>query len=306
MITLSDYIRLITLGAIFGSSFLFIRISIPVLGPEVFMFGRILEASLFLFVVSFFNHKKLNFLTYWRQYFIIGFFDIALPSILFGLGAQKLNASIMSVLNSTLPLFGFIIAVAIGKEKLSFKILFGILICTIGVVILVGKDLSVSGGKVITASLLVLFATFCYAIASNYIKYSKIAAKIDAFSSVHGSMWASVILMLPTLFSAKPILIEAIEIKIILALLASGILCSGIAYLLYFRLIKDIGPTSALTVAFLLPIFGILWGVVFLKEDFNYNTIIGSLVVLIGVGLVTNFSLKIFINNKKKVVSNAS
>jgi drug/metabolite transporter (DMT)-like permease len=298
---LSDYLRLITLAAIWGMSFLFMRVAVPIFGPGLFMFFRLTIAALFLFSISCFNNQRLYFATYWRQYLTIGFFNSALPFLLFGIGSAKLNASMLSILNSTSPVFGFIISILLGKQKVSFKAVIGMVICIFGVFILSGKQLFTKTNNISLSVFLILIAACCYGLASNYIKYSKTVHKISPFSIAHGSMWVSVILITPALFIPSFVKEEiVINFYAIIAVLGIGILSTGVAYLLYFKLIKDVGPTSALTVTFLLPIFGTLWGVVFLSESFNYHTLFGLIIILTGVGLVTNFSPKILFNLSSK------
>jgi drug/metabolite transporter (DMT)-like permease len=297
---LSDYLLLFTLAAIWGASFLFMRIAIPVFGPEIFAFFRVFIASIFLGIVSFFNRKNLNIKSYWLEYFIIAFFNSALPFLMFGIASQKLDASTMSILNSTTPVFGFAISILIGKAKLSFRAIFGMVVCIFGVFMISAKA-SFGNKDSLFYIFSALVASCCYGIASNYIKYSKSAHKISPFSVAHGSMVASTILLAPMLLI--PILDQrqiTPNISAILAILAVGILCSGVAYNIYFKLIRDVGPTSALTVTFLLPIFGTLWGVVFLSEKFTQNTLYGLVIILTGVGLVTNFSPKIFLLKKQR------
>jgi len=127
-----------------------------------------------------------------------------------------------------------------------------------------------------------LLASFCYSVASLY---ARSARSVEPFANAHGTMWTSAVMVLPALpfFPAT----GAPTPGIAGAVLALGVLCSGIAYLLYFRLIDEIGPTSALTVTFLSPLFGILWGAVFLGETIAWYTIAGAAIVLLGTALVT-------------------
>lgn len=301
---LLDYLLLFTLGAIWGMSFLFMRIAVPVFGPEIFAFSRVLIASIFLYVVSQFNRSELLFKNYWLEYFIIAFFNSALPFLMFGIASQKLNASTMSILNATTPVFGFAISILIGKAKMSFKVIFGMVICIFGVFLISAKA-AFDGSDSLTNIIAALIASCCYGVASNYIKYSKGAHKISSFSVAYGSMIASSILLAPMLL--VPILSQKqipFNISAILAIMGVGILCSGVAYIIYFKLIKEVGPTSALTVTFLLPMFGTLWGVVFLGEKFTQNTLFGLVIVLVGVGLVTNFSPRILFAKKIKASNN--
>ena len=129
-------------------------------------------------------------------------------------------------------------------------------------------------------------ATLSYGIATNY---TKVAPTVDSFSNAYGSMWAATLLMIPVAL-ATPIPAEVPMVPTGLAVLALGIVCSGVAYLIYFRLIADFGGVSALTVAFLIPVFGTFWGAWLLGEPVTWSTLIGGLMVLMGTAMVTGFS----------------
>jgi len=129
-----------------------------------------------------------------------------------------------------------------------------------------------------------LAAALCYGIASLYAKSAK---SVEPFANAHGTMWAAALFVLPALpFFPAP---ATPTPGVWAAVLALGVLCSGIAYLIYFKLIEDVGPTSALTVTFLNPVFGILWGALFLGETVGWHTLAGSGIVLVGTALVTGF-----------------
>jgi drug/metabolite transporter (DMT)-like permease len=126
-----------------------------------------------------------------------------------------------------------------------------------------------------------------YGYSSNYAR--RHAATIDHFNAAHGSLWVAALLIAPaTPFHA---LAAPLSINIAAAVLTLGLLCTGIAYLIYFRLVHDVGATSALTVSFLVPVFGVLWSVVFLGEPVTAALICGGLLVIAGTGLTTGFRL---------------
>ena len=129
-----------------------------------------------------------------------------------------------------------------------------------------------------------LLASLCYSVASQY---ARSARSVEPFANAHGTMWTSALMVLPALALFPPA--GAPTTGVVGAVLALGVVCSGIAYLLYFRLIEEVGPTSALTVTFLSPVFGILWGALFLGERIGWYTIAGSAIVLLGTALVTGF-----------------
>lgn len=280
----ANLLRLVALAAIWGGSFLFMRIGAPVLGPAVLIELRVLFAALFLAAVGLVLGKKLQLRAHWKHYFILGFFNSALPFLLFAFGARTLSASVLSVLNATAPMWGALVGAAWSRQAISLRTALGLLLGTAGVALLVGFDhvSSKPGAGIAVAA--ALTAALSYGIASQYARSAK---SVEPFANAHGTMWSSAVMVLPALpfFPAS----GAPTLGVMGAVLALGVLCSGIAYILYFRLIEEVGTTSALTVTFLNPVFGILWGALFLGEVVGWYTIAGSAIVLVGTALVTGF-----------------
>jgi drug/metabolite transporter (DMT)-like permease len=280
----ANLLRLILLAAIWGGSFLFMRIAAPVLGPAVLIEYRVVFASLFLLAVALLMKKPLDLRQNWKHYLILGFFNSALPFLLYAYAARTLSASVMAVLNATAPIWGAVIGAVWQRQMVSARVMLGLVMGTGGVALLVGFDHASSREGAGIAIAAALFAAFNYGIASTYAKSAK---AVEPFANAHGSMWAASLLVLPSLaFFPQP---GEPTVGIMGAALALGVLCSGVAYLLYYRLIRDVGPTSALTVTFLSPLFGILLGTVFLNEVVGWYTILGSAIVIVGTALVTGF-----------------
>lgn len=280
----TNFLRLVLLAAIWGSSFLFMRMCAPVLGPAVLIEYRVGFAALFLFIVGLFLKKRLDLRANWKHYLMLGFFNSGLPFLLFAFAARTLSASVLSVLNATAPMWGALIGAVWARQSISARTGLGLVLGTVGVALLVGFDhvTSLPGAGIAVAAALV--AAICYSIASAY---AKTARSVEPFANAHGSMWAAALLVIPALpFFPAP---GEPTTGIMAAALALGILCSGIAYILYFRLIQDVGPTSALTVTFLTPLFGILWGTIFLHETIGWYTVVGAAIVITGTALVTGF-----------------
>jgi len=280
----ANLFRLILLAAIWGGSFLFMRIAAPVLGAAVLIEFRVLAAAIFLAVIGVFLKKSLDWRQHWKHYFILGLFNSALPFLMFAFAARTLSASLLAVLNATTPLWGTLIGAIWTRHMVSPKVLLGLVMGACGVALLVGFDHISSKPGAGIAIAAVLFASFNYGIASNYAKQAK---AVEPFANAHGSMWTSSILVLPAL-AFFPMQGEP-TIGIAGAALALGILCSAIAYLIYFHLIQEVGPSSALTVTFLSPLFGILWGMLFLNETVGWYTFVGAAIVITGTALVTGF-----------------
>ena len=291
----ANLLRLIFLAAIWGGSFLFMRIAAPVLGAAVLIEYRVLFAALFLAVIGFFLKKKLDLRAHWKHYLILGLFNAALPFLMFGFAARTLSASLLAVLNATTPLWGTLIAAVWSRQMVGGKVILGLALGTCGVALLVGFDHVSSKPGAGIAIAAVLFASFNYGIASNYAKQAK---TVEPFANAHGSMWAAALLVLPVVpFFPAP---AEPTIGIMGAVIALGVLCSGVAFLIYFRLIQDVGPSSALTVTFLSPLFGILWGMLFLGETLGWYTFVGAVVVIAGTALVTGFRPSLGFLNKSK------
>ncbi|WDE04774.1 DMT family transporter [Thalassomonas viridans] len=279
--------RLITLAAIWGGSFLFMRVVANPLGSAVLIEARVVFAAITLFVIALYLKKKLKFMAHSKHFFILGFFNSALPFLLFAYAAQVLNVSSLAVLNSTAPIWGAIIGAVWTKTALTKNVVIGLLMGILGVSILVGLDVSNIGENAVLPIIAAITASLSYGIASNYAKN---APQVAAFDNAHGSMWASAIIVLPLLFFFPAR--ESLTMDIFTSVVLLGVVCTGIAYLLYFRLIADLGPSSALSVTFLIPVFGILWGHLFLGEEISLNTLIGSILVIAGTMFVTGFSWK--------------
>ncbi|MUK75360.1 EamA family transporter [Aliivibrio fischeri] len=282
-----NILSLFTLAALWGGSFLFVRIAANPLGPAILIETRVAFAALTLLVVSFFLKKSLRFMSNIKHFLILGLFNSALPFLLFAYSAQVLNVSTLAILNSTAPIWGAIIGAVWTRTGLSKQVIFGLILGMIGVSVLVGWEAINIGDEAIIPIITALIGAFSYGVATNYAKN---APSVEPFNNAHGSMWASVLLVLP-LVPFMPAR-EEVTSDIIAAVFALGAVCTGLAYLLYFRLIKELGASSALTVTFIIPVFGILWGYLFLGETVGVNAIIGTILVVIGTMFVTGFASK--------------
>ena len=282
--SLASLVRLLALSAIWGASFLFMRMGAPVLGPVALIAGRVFFAALFLAIVGAAMRKPLEARRHALHFGVLGLFNSALPFLLFAFAACTLSASLMAILNATAPIWAAVIGAVWTRSTLPARSLLGLALGVGGVALLVGFDPSTLRAGAPLAIALALAASFSYGIATNYAKSAK---KVEPFANAHGSMWAATLWVAPLLPFAPPPTPPGPGIA--LAVLALGVVCSGIAYLLYFRLVADIGPASALTVTFLVPVFGVLWGHLTLGEPLGWNTLAGAAIVIVGTALVTGF-----------------
>ncbi|WP_106227042.1 DMT family transporter [Jezberella montanilacus] len=290
----ADTVRLLSLAAIWGGSFLFMRVAAPVLGPAFLMEGRVFFAASFLLVLALVLKKRHEIFKHWKHFFIMGLFNCALPWYLFGQAALKLTTAQLSIINALAPLFAFVIGLVMRTDKLESKRAIGLLLGILGVAVLFGNLDSTGGAADIASVLMATGASFAYGIATSYTKAVK---GLEPFHNALGSLWMASFILLPTLFFVP--IRGVVTTTVVLATLAIGIVCSGIAFLIYFKLIKNVGASSALTVSFLIPVFSMLFGVIFLHEIVTLRTIVGMLIILVGTALVTGFSARGLIGAKR-------
>jgi drug/metabolite transporter (DMT)-like permease len=283
--SLSNLAKLISLAAIWGGSFLFMRIAAPVLGPVALIAARVLLGALFLFGLALVRKSRLDIRSHWRHFLILGLINTALPFTLFAFAAETLPASLLSILNATAPIWGALVSTLWLRTALTVKAMAGLALGIAGVAVLVGFDSTRLTPTAILAIIAGLAAGLCYGIASVYAKQAK---SVEPFANAHGSLWAASLWIVP----AAPFFAPAAMPGpwVIVSVLALGILCSGLAYSLYFSLIEEIGAAPALSVGFLIPVFGVLWGSLILHEPVTAQTLVGGVIVLLGTALITGFN----------------
>lgn len=278
----ADFIRLMILAAIWGASFLFMRIVAPVLGALWTAEVRVTVAGLAMLGFMALTRRHMHFHTNWRQYLILGTFNSAVPFVLFSYAALTLPAGYSAILNATSPLWGALVGAAVLGETLTARKLTGLACGIAGVAFLVRLGPVQFTPQLMLAALACISAALCYAIAGAYSK--KKAASIAPPLMATGSQLGAALVLLP-LLPLSPVRGEVTPFVMLIAAMLA-LLCSAIAYFIYFRLLTDVGPTKALTVTFLIPLFAMVWGAVFLQETINLNTLIGCALVVLATWLV--------------------
>lgn len=270
----SDTVRLVSLAAIWGASFLFMRIAVPTLGPVVTAELRTLIAGVVLaawFALAGFDAQYRR----WRRhYVIVGVIGSAIPFLLWAYAALSLTAGVLSVLNATAPMWGAVCTAVLLRERLTGKRIVGLVIGIVGVA-LVSRP---QGELHVLAIAAALLATLFYGLVATYIK--RWAADVPSRGMAVGTQLAAGVLLVPLIPLWPPAGMPTLGV--VASIVALGVVCSGIAFLLYFRLIADIGATGALTVTYLIPLFGVLWGVLFLGETLSASMLAGGALVVLG------------------------
>ena len=278
-----DLAALILLGAVWGASFLFIRVAAPSLGPFPLMGTRVGLAALALapFVLALGRFPEVR--ERWREFLFVGVLNGAIPFSLIAFAETEITASLAAILNSTTVLFSVVVAAVLFGEPLTAGRIFGVVLGISGVAVLVGLDPLPVNGAVLTAVGAMLLGSLCYALGGNYIKltFSGVRPLTMAFGQQAGASALLLPLAAATLPGDQP------STTVALSAVALALLCTAFAYLLFFALIARVGPTSTFTVTFLAPGFGVLFGVLLLDEPFGAGTALGLGIVLLAVALVT-------------------
>lgn len=273
---------LILLSAIWGGSFIFMRVLAPVFGAVGTANIRLLVGAIFLLTLYRLIRYKIHWKRDWKLFLVIGIINSALPFTFFSFAALHIPASISVVINSMTPMFGALFEKIILKGKLTLKKLLGLIIGTVGVIIISGSKTLSGTRESYVAILACLAATFCYGLAGALVK--KYGKQVEAKAMAGGSQLFAGLVLLP--FLATSGLTAPLTADIILTVVIFGVLCSAIAYLIYYHLINTAGPTIALSVTFLMPVFGILWSKLILGEVITAQMILGGFIILIGIYLI--------------------
>jgi len=273
----ADAARLVTLAAIWGASFLFMRIAAPAIGPVATADVRMLIAGGTLAAYYAFTGFDAQWRRWWRYYLFIGALNSAAPFLLFGYAALDLSVGLMAVLNATSPMWGALLCALVLRERLSPGRITGLVLGVIGVALVSGAEASTRWLAILAG----LAAAFCYGLTGVVLR--RWGHETTARGMAAGTQLMGGVLLVPLLVLAPPAWPSA---PVVLAMLALGLVCGALAYVLYFRLIADIGATGALTVTYLIPIFGVLWGWLSLGEALSAPMIAGALVVIAGTVLV--------------------
>ena len=280
-----DLLELILLAAIWGASFLFMRLAAAELGPLPTAALRVAIASLFLLPILLAKGHWPALRQHWRPVLFVGVLNSGIPFALYAFAVLHISTGLSSILNATVPLFGALVAWLWLSDKPGWSRSVGLAIGFGGVVLLAGEQASfkpnASGVAPAWAVLACLAATTCYALAASFTK--KHMPSMPPLVAATGSqIGATLALALPALWFRPDHMPSASAWG---ALLVVGVLCTGVAYVLYFRLIDRAGPAKALTVTFLIPVFAIAYGVLLLDEHVTSWMLICGGVILLGTAL---------------------
>jgi drug/metabolite transporter (DMT)-like permease len=273
------------LSAIWGSSFLFMRLASAELGALPTAALRVTIAALFLLPLLLAKGHGPALRQHWKPIFFVGLLNSGIPFVLYSFAVLHISTGLSSILNATVPLFGALVAWAWLGDKPTVSRSVGLAIGFGGVVLLAGGQASfkpnASGIAPAWAVLACLAATTCYALSASFTK-KHIPSLPPLVTATGSQLGASLALALPALWFRPDHLPSATALW---SLITVGVLCTGVAYILYFKLIENAGPARALTVTFLVPVFAIAYGVLLLGESVTAWMVACGAVILVGTAL---------------------
>lgn len=273
---------LLFLGAAWGASFLFIRIAAPVLGPVPLMAGRVVIAALALGLYARLRGIPLALRAQWRSLLILGLVHAALPFSLIAAAELRMSASLAAVLIAAQPLFAALIGVALLGERVSMRRGAGLLLGLAGVAILVGWTPGALDPAMRWSVAACLAGAVCYAAGGIFARrrLGDLPPLTLALGQQLGAAAWLVPAALPQLPRTTPPLLP------LLAMVTLALLSTAAAYVVFFRLLGEVGPVRAFTVTYLIPVFGVLWGVLALGERPGMGMAAGLAAILTSLVLV--------------------
>jgi drug/metabolite transporter (DMT)-like permease len=276
----------VLLALLWGSSFLFMHEGAQAFGAFPTAWVRVTLAALMLTPVLIWRKELPVLHAHWRPAAFSGLLNSGLPFACYAYALMHITTGMSSILNATTPLFGALIAWFWLGDKLNATRALGLVLGFTGVVLLasdVPGGISFQSGGSGLAIAACLLATFCYGIAGSFTK--RYLQNVTSIVTTTGSLWgASIGLAIPALLTWPS---EAPTLHAWAALGIAGLLCTALAYVLYFRLMTRTGPARAMTVTYLIPVFANFFGVVFLDEVVTHWMMGCALVILAGTALAS-------------------
>ena len=284
------WIVFILLGAIWSSSFLWIKIAVAELGPITLVAYRVLFGLLFGLIVVVFQRAPFpRALKEWAPLLILGVSNVAVPFFLISWGEKSIDSGVASILDATVPLFTILSAhFMLHDDKMTAPKVVGLLMGFAGVVVLMSKDIGASAGSIL-GQIAVIVACMFYAGSNVYARKSTEDTPA-IFRSVGPLLSSTVAMWIAALIFESPVQIPALPVTWI-ALVWLGVFGSGIAFIMMYYLIHEIGPTRTTMVTYLFPLGGVTLGAIFLDEKLTWQIIVGAVLIIASLA-VANWRIK--------------
>ena len=278
----SDLARLVALAAMWGASYLFMRYAVPHLGPVLMIELRVAIAGVALLAFVKATGGTVGWRTHWKAFLFVGAIGLALPFMLIAQALTVIDASTAAILNALSPLFASVVAAIWIRDPLTPAKRGGIALCLAGTAVLVGWTPQPMTSRELLAASLSVAATALYGYT---IVFTKVHLK---GASPMGISAATLLMAAATLLPFTPAGRDVSNVPPLAwaAVLGLALVSTTVAFIFYYRLIADVGPVKAITVTLLVPVFGMLWGVLLLGEHLTMGRIAGCGIILAGCALI--------------------
>ena len=275
--------RWLLLAGLWSLQYILMRVSVPVFGTAIVAESRALFGALFLVPWAVLVARQtIRLRAHWRDHLAVGLVNNVLPFVCYAWAATVLPASYLAVTNGMVPLWSGIIAAPVLKERLDARRVAGFLLGVAGIALIVNLGPVEVSAATVLGALAAMAGAFFFGWAGVVIRQS--SGRVPSMALAGGSVVLAALLLSPAWTKAPPL--ELWTAPATIALVSLGLVVSGLAYLPFFTLVRDIGPTRTLTVGLAVPVLGILWGWLFLGETVTLSMLAGTALVLAALVLV--------------------
>ncbi|QIM51367.1 DMT family transporter [Hydrogenophaga crocea] len=279
------FAQLVGLSALWGSSFLFLRIAAPLLGPLTLAGLRVSLAIVALVCIMRALRQPWPW-RHWRELGLLGMLTVALPFLLYSWASLRLPAGYSALLNTTAVLFGTLAAAWFKEDTLTVRKLLGCAVGFAGVALIVQLGPVRLDGPTVLAVLACIVASACYGASTPLMK--RATTRMEPLAIAGGLHLAALVVLAPGALWALPQ--AQFTPAAMFSVLVLGVVTSGVAYWIHLRIIRQVSPVAAISPAFMIPVFGVTWGHLFLGEELSSGIFVGGALVLVATALVTGFN----------------
>jgi drug/metabolite transporter (DMT)-like permease len=284
---LSSILLMAALAAIWGASYLFIKLILADLGPLALNAARCLVGAVVLWAVVLYRRVPLpQSRQVWARLAFVGAVGIVVPFTAIAWGTQYIPSGMSAILAAVMPIFTYLIVLLVGEERLTGRRALGILVGFGGIVVLVLPELSGAGGRMaLWGQLAIVGASISYAISITFARF-RLQGAPSILIGTGQVTWALALFIPLALLEGLPARWPGLASLV--ALLVLGGLGTGVAYLIYYRLMRDIGVTATSLVSYLIPAVGVFWGWAVLRERLHWTAFVALALVVAGMVLVNS------------------
>lgn len=279
--TVADLARLASLACLWSLQFMFLRVAVPAFGAPLVVEARCLLGALIMVPAALLLSQRIAPLAQWRSHLAISLANNVVPFLLFAYAARSLPAGYLAIVNGTVPLWTAVFSAWLLGEALGMRRLLGFVLGIAGVGLIVRLGPVAVDAEVFLAAGAVVLGAALWAYAGVLIKQT--SAKLPPVSLAAGSIAYSAVLLSPA-WAATPHASWSLEAAG--SVVGLGVLCTGVAYFFFFRLVRDIGPSRTLSIGFVIPALGVFWGWLILGEPVTLSMLAGGALVLIAMAMV--------------------